>query len=1106
MNNRSIEQCIENRYSRKNFVSLAREIIPFGLTEPIPIEMTTAEKEKLEAFNYLGETKIDDKGISLLEVKLKNTAPEKSPFFQRNLVAKYLKSQLPDTALVAFYSDREPLWKLSLVTVTYKLKDGKVKEELSEAKRFSFIVGENQAVHTASEQIEKIAGKENTYQDILDAFSIEKVTKDFFIKVASAFRSLVGGKEKINGKEKDFGEGILILPKKDDKIRQEFTIRLINRIIFCWFLKKKKSNKGVPLLSDEILSSSAINSYKNNFDSVQFVAKSYYHDIVEPLFFEMMNKPLDERLRKYRSIEKLNLIPFLNGGLFEPHKESDFYELDKNAFVSKHLNTVKVPDKWFKDFFKVLETYNFTVDENTPVDIELSIDPEMLGRIFENLLAEINPETGETARKSTGSYYTPRTIVEFMVDESIKYYLMDKIGIKEEKVQDLLSYSSEETNLTEQEKDKVLDAFGSLKIIDPACGSGAFPMGVLQKMLLILQKVDPHNKKWFEKFLAKIQDNLMRETTRRKFKDEDLDYVRKVAILKHSIYGVDIQPMATEISRLRAFLSLIVDTKIDENAKNRGIEPLPNLDFKFVTANSLIDVDRVTLQEDNQLIKDPFFERFEELTQDYFTVSDANKKNKTRKDIEDLIDKKVNEKVEHIQELGKVLDSRFGISKENKEKIAKLNYEADLWRSYKNIFTSEPVKFFNTKYFFPEVDNGFDIVIANPPYVDSETMVKQASNLRNIYRTIFESAKGNWDLFIIFIERGINLLKVNGIISYIVPNKLISAKYSESLRNILISKNIKEIRDYSKVDVFKESDVYPITFTIVNNRNKNNVLITLMNSVESIENSHEILKDIFYYDIHWARYFIKEKENLKILIKLSKQKKLCEFFHQISGAATVSEAYKLKTILKEDNGNFKNSKKFINTGTIDPYVSLWGYKNTQYIKTSYEKPIILKADLQKLSLNRCEQANSEKIIIGGLTKRLECFYDTGNFLAGKSTTIIQPGQKSLKFLTAVLNSKLISFWYQIFFKSLSLAGGFLVVSNNGIKQIPLVDEDEKVQKPFIDLVDQILAITSKDTYDPRGDSEDNKKVKKLEHQIDQMVYKLYDLTPEEIKIVEESVK
>ena len=147
----------------------------------------------------------------------------------------------------------------------------------------------------------------------------------------------------------------------------------------------------------------------------------------------------------------------------------------------------------------------------------------MLGRIFENLLAEINPETGETARKSTGSYYTPRTIVEFMVDESLKYYLLDKTDIEEEKIQDLLSYSSEETNLSEQEKDKVLDAFDSLKIIDPACGSGAFPMGILQKMFLILQKIDPNNKKWFERFLAKIQDSLMREETRKKFKDEDWD-------------------------------------------------------------------------------------------------------------------------------------------------------------------------------------------------------------------------------------------------------------------------------------------------------------------------------------------------------------------------------------------------------------------------------------------------------------------------------------------------------------------------------------------------------------------------------------------------------
>lgn len=522
MNNRNIKQCITNRYSRKNFVSLAREIIPFEIVQPIFIETTTAEKEKLEAFNYFGETKIDNKGIHLLEVKLKDTSLERSPGFQRKLVGKYLKSQMSDAALVAFHSDREPLWKLSLVTVTYKLENGKVKEELSKAKRFSFIVGESQTVHTALEQIEKIAGKENSYQDILDAFSVEKVTKDFFIKVASAFRSLIGGKEKINSKEKDFGGGVLILPTKDDKIRQEFAIRLINRLIFCWFLKKKKSDTGTSIIDDNVLSYNSVLNYKNTF-SMQFLTNSYYHNIIEPLFFEAMNKPHKKRLEKYREAKEFGNIPFLNGGLFEPHKESDFYELDDNGYISKFSSTVKIPDKWFKDFFTVLETYNFTVDENTPVEVELSVDPEMLGRIFENLLAEINPETGETARKSTGSYYTPRTIVEFMVDESLKYYLLDKTDIEEEKIQDLLSYSSEETNLSEQEKDKVLDAFDSLKIIDPACGSGAFPMGILQKMLLILQKIDPNNKKWFERFLAKIQDSLMREETRKKFKDEDWD-------------------------------------------------------------------------------------------------------------------------------------------------------------------------------------------------------------------------------------------------------------------------------------------------------------------------------------------------------------------------------------------------------------------------------------------------------------------------------------------------------------------------------------------------------------------------------------------------------
>jgi adenine-specific DNA-methyltransferase len=1158
MNNRTLEQCLKSNYNRSNFIALAREIIPFEVAEPIPIETTSAEKEKVEAFNYLGAAQVENKNIHLLEVELKNTALERSPTFQRNLIAKYLKSNLADAAIVSFYSKNAPSWKLSLVTITYKFdENGKIKEELSEAKRFSFIVGMGQPVHTATVQLEKLAGKQNSYQDILDAFSVERVTKDFFIQIASAFRKLVGGKEKINNRTEDFGEGVLQLPTEDKKVRQEFAIRLINRLIFCWFLKKKKTDTGKTLISNKLLSSKSVESYKNEIP-LQFIADSYYHDIVEPLFFEIMNKPQDKRLAKYAKVREFNDIPFLNGGLFEPNKLSDFYELDKATGIAKSFNAVKVPDDWFKHFFEILETYNFTVDENTPVEIELSIDPEMLGRIFENLLAEINPETGETARKATGSYYTPRTIVEFMVNESLKYYLADKTGIDTNKIENLLSYSSEGTHLTEEEKDKILNALDSLKILDPACGSGAFPMGALQKMLLILQKVDPENKKWFEKFINKIPDSLMREETRKKFEGEDLDYLRKLAILQHSIYGVDIQPMATEISRLRAFLSLIVDAKVDSTKKNMGIEPLPNLDFKFVTANSLIDIEKIIEQEDSQLIKDSFFEEFKKLTQKYFVASDAEEKNSIRKHIERLIDKKVQEKIDHIEELSKVLDSRFGISKENKAKIEKLNYEADLWRSYKNIFKGEPVKFFNTKYFFPDVKNGFDIVIANPPYIQLQKAFNENKKYADLYKSQnYETFDRTGDIYCLFYERGLNLLKERGVLTYISSNKWMRAKYGRKLRKYFSKFDPKIIIDLGP-NVFKEATVDTSILLIRNAKNQNSLqgvsvsgkrvdnLSVYFNEnavalpdfdgetwiigsndeqklKEKIERIGVPLKD---WDVN-IYYGIKTGFNKAFIITTEKRNEI------LANCRTAEERQRTEEIIKpilrgRDIGRYYYKWKNLwvilikyRMGEIveqdkEKWHAIYYYLN-QYKKQlenrgqcRYSRNGNKKGQHHWLELDNnpkdkyLSEFEKNKIAWQRVTKTsMFCLVNKDIFVQDSMAFIIS--DKNIKYLLALLNSKVINKYFESIAHQYGNTG--FLCSNQYVERLPIpkiTPQNANLANKIENLVNQILAITSKETYNPKADTADNRKVKALECQIDQLVYKLYGLTPEEIKIVEEN--
>lgn len=356
----------------------------------------------------------------------------------------------------------------------------------------------------------------------------------------------------------------------------EFGVRLIGRIMFCWFLKEKRSENGISLVPDDMLSTDTVNNSVN-----------YYHHILEPLFFELLNTNQHWRKREFQN-DYYNQVPFLNGGLFSPHTD-DRYKYDIVNKCGKY-GVVSIPNEWFNNLYTVLNEYNFTVDENTAYDIELSIDPEMLGRIFENLLAEINPETGENAKKSTGSFYTPRDIVDYMVDSSLCEYLKNKTNIDEVRLSALISYTKEDDHLAvfnKSEKKRIINALYTITVLDPACGSGAFPIGMLQKIVYILQELDPEANLWFDKATENVSIFIKKEFEK-KFNSGSLNYIRKLSVIQNSIFGIDIQPIAVEISRLRCFLSLIIEEHVHDNEENRGINPLPNLDFKFIIANSLL--------------------------------------------------------------------------------------------------------------------------------------------------------------------------------------------------------------------------------------------------------------------------------------------------------------------------------------------------------------------------------------------------------------------------------------------------------------------------------------------------------------------------------------
>ena len=629
-------------------------------------------------------------------------------------------------------------------------ESGKVILSYSNPRRLSFLLGPNAKTNTPTKFLIK-KGPVETFEDLQSRFSIEIVNKEFYKEISEQFTDLVGaitnkGTEIVNNRSQ------LKLPsvKEGSQTSLEFAVRLIGRIIFCWFLREKKSEHGISLISIDILS---YNAALNTTD--------YYHRILETIFFEVLNKPARSRRPEY-STNVFSSIPYLNGGLFSPHEE-DYYKITNSDAQSQFHNTLVVPDAWIVKFFEVLETYNFTIDENTAFDEELSIDPEMLGRIFENLLAEINPLTGESARKSTGSYYTPRIIVDYMVDESLLLYLKSQTSIEEKKLNAVISYDltdDEGNSLNSNEKENIVDALEKVRILDPACGSGAFPMGALQKIVFILQQIDPEGQLWFKKQLRNTSPEI-RRVVEREFNNKNFDYIRKLGIIRENIYGVDIQPIATEISRLRCFLTIVVDQRIQDDLDNRGIEPLPNLDFKFVTANTLVGLPGTQATNQMGLFEDEAgIRELKELRDMFFNASGLER---------DQL------KLQFVQAQNRMFQR---LLRDGLRGHAELTTKLTTW----DPFSHRPASWFDPEWMFG-IKDGFSIVIANPPYIDSEGMVKNdLEYLREYIVQNYTLTRGNWDIYIAFFENGFRNLKSQGVLTFISPDKWISKPFGTELR------------------------------------------------------------------------------------------------------------------------------------------------------------------------------------------------------------------------------------------------------------------------------------------------------------------------------------
>lgn len=1119
-----INPIFANKYDEESFTEFIQGIIPCLSLDKKRSEVRTGFKS-IKQIAEASENKLD---LVVLVAKPDSSLHARVEITKNTYAV--LKSHARSNALVVYISDDSSEWRLSLITTKVTRTKNGIKESISNPRRFSYVLGPNAKVATPSKMLQGVIDAIN---DLENKFSLAVVSKEFFTQIATQYSKLVGG-TRGEGRRAVVFERTLKLGSTDDAVNANFAIRLIGRLVFCWFLKQKKGHIDNPLIPSEILSVSAVKTIGD-----------YYHSICAPLFFEVLNKPQPSRPTFFSHADLFNKVPFLNGGLFQDHAE-DNHKFNRTTGMSERRGVVSIPDIWFSELFQIFEEYNFTIDENTSIDTELSIDPEMLGRIFENLLAEVNPETGASARKSTGSFYTPREIVDFMVEESLIAHLKTKTNISEEKLRTLSSYDLDDDAshpIDQQERKLLVEAIHKTTVLDPACGSGAFPIGILQRLVHMLGVLDPE---------CSIYLNNIPPEVRRQLQKQSLSYVRKLGVIRECIHGVDIQPIAIDISRLRCFLTLVVDQQVDDNAQNRGIEPLPNLDFKFVCANTLIKppVHR------GPLFGDEFADALGELIDEYFAPVDQLHKLETARKLQQLISDKTKKELENIlKSYSYVKDEKYkkALAQKNEKSDAERMRINNLWGSYENIFQNKPVGFFDTRYFFPTVfrNGGFDIVIANPPYIGYKG---HKSIFDEIKKTEFGRLYYNkeMDIFYYFVHRGLDLINENGYLSYITTRYWFTADGAKKLRSDVINRtSIEQIVDFGEHIIFEGAKGQHSCIFILekNNTNKNttktkvidftdnnlNIISALRDDVCINENTKMLYENEIVDKL--SGHLIFKNNNSAIINKIeSVHGRLVDYCNLSSGIKTGADRIFVFDI--ENNEKFEQLN--LNKDEDKQYFKDY-YKNSNikpYSISQFSKKLLLvksKKDLENSKIRNYLQKNknilfSRKARFGLMKNRLDLNQEE-NFLKifeqGELKIVSPYRAKSASFaltcnefysaedayfittrencdispkcLLAILNSKLINYWY--FYKG-KRKGKMLEFTVSPLKRIPIAEPSPDDQKLIIEIVDKILAITKSGDYleNPAKKEE----VKEYEKQIDQLVYKLYGLTPEEIKIVEDS--
>lgn len=1048
---------------------------------------------------------------------------------------RMLADETQDRALVVFVpEDSNENYRFSLIEITLDAADdsARVTKRYSNPRRYSYFLGEGIAYYTPNKYLNE-KGRVVSKEDLLSRFSVEVLTKEFYQELSDWYAwaiKIIRFPNNIDDKD------------DDAKFNNEGAIRLITRLIFVWFLKQRHL---IPeeFFDERYIADNLIEGF-NPHAMVDLFSKSneskYYKAILQNLFFAMLNSPItteggkelserhfrngrgdydNNKLMRYESYFKNpqlfvdlanRTVPFLNGGLFDCLDDKD-HGMYYDGFSDRESvkNSLIIPDylffgeevgknidlsEWYGDKKKkkvsargiidILKRYNFTVEENTPFDKEVSLDPELLGKVFENLLASFNPETQTTARKQTGSFYTPREIVQYMVDESLVAHLKRTVGEElEPQYRQLMQYSDDDVELTAEQRKSIMQSLYNCKILDPACGSGAFPMGILQQMVHILNRIDPDNSGWKEMMLQKALDETS-EAYRNSSSDErkeliaDIersfdesinrpDYARKLYLIENCIYGVDIQPIAIQISKLRFFISLVVDQNTNADpTDNFGIRPLPNLEAKFVAANTLIGL----VKKDASLFDSAEIKAKENelkiAKHKIFGAKTVKTKRKYKNIVNDL-----------RQKIADMLYANGAVGNDEARQLAS-------WDMFDQNASSP---FFDPEWMFG-VKDGFDIVIGNPPYV-----LISLSLYKKLYRNYYNWQGGKIDLYRLFIECSVKYLTNNlGIIVLITPNTFLTIPSCKLLRKKLIELTHFLFIDNYNLTVFDTASVNNVVFGLTKLYIEDKCRIVIH------EDNHQSISYIdqanFYKNLGSEIYINIQKDDAQIInkIKNSSSTTLCQCNIQMC----LGEQPYHNTIHtpEEIKAKFLHSKIQVNSNYMLEYggknIIRFGIKERQDNWLDYSGELYTKPEFKFF--------HNPRIILREIVgNQLVATYTEDIFLVNKSCYIIisnSDDTRFLKYLLGILSSTLIGYYVQnIGDKSKQRL--FPRITMSTLKNIP-IKIDKHVMEKLINVVDACLQIK-------RQNLGEDILLKEIE--IDSLVYHLYGLTYDEVLIVDPQI-